>query len=392
MRVLLAVNHEEIEDYVASISGVEIVGIVRKRSFLLQEALNCDYQLAVVAGELEGDESMEELMAILLSHKTAVQRVAYLYGQYDENCDAFIKLLESQGIDDYYVGAEVPSNIIDSLILQPLADKGQHLHIMSRGIRKKKQDPFKIKPFGKIVISLISNQSTGKSHTAWNLGYCFSELGCTTGIINIDRGYTANLYWHIDELYYDLMRMYIAQGRHKDIAENCWKLKKLNIITGRLGDENEINQEDFLKILYGVRTRFDITIIDTRTGLSDTTSQAIKNSTYDLLVFDCDIMHYHMNMLMIDRLKDEFIPEKTIAVINNTDIRSARHKLIYNELIGTGLNFKDILPISTCGLISCEAMHTNKVPYQIKNSGLKNFRSDIDNLVMSLSGKSKKWR
>jgi MinD-like ATPase involved in chromosome partitioning or flagellar assembly len=164
-------------------------------------------------------------------------------------------------------------------------------------------------------------------------------------------------------------------------------VKNLNIITGKLGDEKEIGDDDFMKLLYNIRTKSDITIIDTRTGLSALTRESIKNSTYDLLVFDSDIMHFHMNMSMLEELKDDFVPEKTIAVINNTNVKSQSYKFIYNELISTGISFKDIASISSCGFLSSEVMHTGLSPYHAAEERNKDFRNDIDSLLEKLGSR-----
>ena len=181
-----------------------------------------------------------------------------------------------------------------------------------------------------------------------------------------------------------LLDFTIQNNMHKDILDNCYKRKNLSVITGKLGDEEEISSEDFMKLLYCIRTKSDITIIDTRTGLSELTRLSIQNSMYDLLVFDCDIMHFHMNMRMLEELKDDFVPQKTIAVINNTNIRSSSHKFIYNELAGSGIPFKDMAFISSCGFISYEMMHTGLTPCQAAADKNKGFLGDMDRLLVKL--------
>lgn len=388
MKVLLAVNHDEIEEYVSGLAGINIISVVKDRKSLLSSAAACDYEVAIIANELEGNEDMRDIIRVLAAKKSPAQRIVFFYGEWDEDCDDFTRLLSSSGIRDYFIGAEVTSKIIEGLIFNCSSEEQRNVPSnknRDKGNRKYRES---IKSVGKAVITIISNHATGKSHTAWNLGYCFSKLGYGTSIFNVDRGYSANLYWDIDEIYYDLLSFSINHNRYKDIPESCFRIKNLSIITGRLGDEEEISTEDFMKILYTIRTKSDITIIDTRTGLSEITKQAIRNSTYDLLVFDSDIMHYHMNMLMIEKLKEEFVPEKTIAVINNTNIKTSSHKFIYNELKSTGLPFKDIIPISACGYLSSEVMHTNKTPYQLRDERVKDFVKDMDSLLERLNAKA----
>lgn len=406
MKLLLALNHEGIEEYIKFLPMIEVLNIVESKRSLL-DALSTDkYDLVLISKDLPGSEEMDLLIETLASEEFKSQRVVYLYGEYDNFCDEFIRFLLNHGIYDFYVGEEITSKDIERLIFKP-AGKERAINYFSSHYdneQKNKKDKRLLKgkplinsgfgsflsiknkrnPLEKLIISIISNQATGKSHTAWNLSYCFSKLGYATSLFNIDRGYSANLFFNIDEIYYNLLDFTLQNNTHKDILDNCFSKKSLSIITGKLGIEEEIGSDDFLKLLYCIRTKSDITIIDTRTGLSELTRLSIKNSIYDLLVFDCDIMHFHMNMRMLEELKDDFVPEKTIALINNTNVRSSSHKFIYNELISTGIPFKDIASISNCGFIGYEVMHTGLAPYQAAGDAYKGFVSDIDNLLDKL--------
>lgn len=406
MKLLLALNHEDIEVYIKSLPGIGVLNIVDSKRSLLDAVSNDKYDLVLISKELPGSEEIDSLIEVLVSEKFKSQRIAYLYGSYDNFCDEFIRYLLYHGIYDFYVGEDITSKDIGRLIFKPAGRERAYYyfnsHYDNEPDNNRNKSPIKRKfliksgfgsllnikkkrsPVEKLIISMISNQATGKSHTAWNLSYCFSKLGYATSLINIDRGYSANLFFNIDEVYYNLLDFSIENNRHKDILDNCFSRRNLKVITGELGIEEEIGSEDFLKLLYCIRTKSDITIIDTRTGLSELTRLSIKNSMYDLVIFDCDIMHFYMNMRMVEELKDDFAPEKTIALINNTNVRSSSHKFIYNELISTGIPFKDIAYISNCGYIGYEAMHTGLTPYQTAVNGYKGFLSDFDSLLDKL--------
>ncbi|MDD3705244.1 MAG: hypothetical protein PHC45_04180 [Clostridiaceae bacterium] len=406
MKLLLALNHEDIEVYIKSLPGIGVLNIVDSKRSLLDAVSNDKYDLVLISKELPGSEEMDSLIEVLVSEKFKSQRIAYLYGSYDNFCDEFIRYLLYHGIYDFYVGEDITSKDIGRLIFKPAGRERAYYYFNSHYDNElennKNKGPIKRKsliksgfgsllnikkkrnPVEKLIISMISNQATGKSHTAWNLSYCFSKLGYATSLINIDRGYSANLFFNIDEVYYNLLDFSIENNRHKDILDNCFSRRNLKVITGKLGIEEAIGSEDFIKLLYSIRTKSDITIIDTRTGLSELTRLSIKNSMYDLVIFDCDIMHFYMNMRMVEELKDDFAPEKTIALINNTNVRSSSHKFIYNELISTGIPFKDIAYISNCGYIGYEAMHTGLTPYQTAVNGYKGFLSDFDSLLDKL--------
>lgn len=409
MKLLSALRHEGIEEYIRCLPGIEVLNIVENKRSLLDALKSVKYDLVMISKDLPGSEEMDLLIEVLASEEFKGQRVVYLYGEYDSYCDGFIRFLFNHGIYDFYVGEEITSKDIERLIFKP-ADRERALcyyrsHYDNELKSKKDKHLFKGKslinfgfgsllkinnmrnPLERLIISIISNQATGKSHTAWNLSYCFSKLGYATSLLNIDRGYSANLFFDIDEIYYNLLDFTIKNNMYKDILDNCFKRKNLSVITGKLGVDEEIDSEDFLKLLYCIRTKSDITIIDTRTGLSELTRLSIKNSIYDLLVFDCDIMHFHMNMSMLEELKDDFVPEKTIALINNTNVRSSSHKFIYNELISSDIPFKDIAFISNCGFIGYEVMHTGLTPYQAAGDGYKGFLSDMDSLLNRLGTK-----
>ncbi len=413
MRLLSALYHEGIEEYIESIPGIEVLDVVGNKRSLLDSLSKDKYDLVLISKSLPGNEEADLLIEMLASEEFKGPRTAYLYGEYDGYCDDFIKFLINHGIYDFHVGDEITSKDIERLIFKPASkeralyyfrshyDNEMNVHYPEQKNKRNKRffegSPLFNSGFGslfsknhkknpkeKLIISIISNQATGKSHTAWNLGYCFSKLGYTTSLFNTDRGYSANLFFDIDEVYYNLLDFTLQNNMHKDILDNCYSRKKLRVVTGKLGDEEEISSEDFLKLLYCIRTKSDITIIDTRTGISELTKLSIQNSMYDLLVFDCDIMHFHMNMRMLEELKDDFVPEKTIAVINNTNIRSSSHKFIYNELTSSGIPFKDMAFISNCGFISYEVMHTGLTPYQAAADRNKGFLGDMDSLLDKL--------
>lgn len=409
MKVLSAVNHKDIEAYISCISGISLLDTAGDRRELMDLAVTVPYDLVLVSRELPGNDDMKNLMEAITANKSGSRRYAFLYGEPDSSCDDFNRFLIGLGVYDFHVGDEISSKDIERLIFRP----GSRLtaigyidsdydneafwgktdinlsRTFSKSIRKLFDKMGKSRPvLDKLVVSIISNQATGKSHTSWNLACCFSGRGYATSVFNVDRGYSANLYFDIDELYYDLLEFTIRNNAHKGILDSCFRKKSLRLVTGKPGDEAEIPEDDFAKLLYSIRTQSDITIIDTRTGLSPLTIQSIKSSTYDLLIFDCDQLHFHMNMKMLEELKDDFVPAKTIAVINNTNIRSRAHKYIYNKLVGSGIPFRDITFLNGCGLAGNEGVLAGVSPYSEAVGESKEFSNDIERLADKLSGRN----
>ncbi len=408
MRILSALNHRDIEEYIKGLDGISAFDSVRDKSSLLAMAAAGGYDLVLVSRELPGGEAADQLLRQLSPKECESRRVAYIYGEYDEGCDSFFSSLIDQEIYDFHVGEAITSKDIQRLLYRPAGKAEAYGYMKSRyeseyfdcsltgtasgrtakkGLKQLFRGRCKYNPIDKLVVSLISNQATGKSHTAWNMACCLSGRRYATSLLNIDRGYSANLFFNIDELYYDLLDFTIQNNEYRNIMDKCYRKKQLRIITGRLGDEKELPGEAFSKLIYSIRTRSDITIIDTRTGLSELTRLAVKNSSYDLMIFDCDIMHYHMNMNMLKGLRDDFVPEKTIAVINNTNVKSPGHKFIYNELAASGIPFKGMAFISSCGLLSSNLMHTGQAPYNSEREECRGFVKDMDNLLDRLSAR-----
>jgi len=416
MRILSGICQKEIEGYVKGLAGIsEFDTAIDVESFVLMAAAG--YDILLVSKGLSGDLRFEQLIRELKSKGDKSQRIAVFYGEYDDRCDSFVRQLIDLGIYDFLVGGAITSKDIKRLIYRP-SGKAKALGYMESRYDNEYYDErperhhrgeSRFLPsvaavgrsmkrlFGgardtylgleRQVISLISNQATGKSHTAWNLAFCLSGRGYSTGLLNVDRGYSANLYFDINEIYYDLLDFKLQNNDHNSITDSCYRNGKLSVLTGRLGNDNQICGTDFSRLLYNVRTKVDVTIIDTGTGLSELTSLSVKSSTCDLLIFDCDIMHFQMNMIMLEKLGEDFVPEKTVAVINNTSIRTPAHKFIYNQIVDTGIPFKDIASISSCGFLSPELMHTGLAPYNCGREESKDLVRDMDDLLKKLSGR-----
>lgn len=414
MRILSGICHEEIEGYIKGLKDVsDFDTAIDFKSFVNMAAAG--YDVLLVSRGSSGDLGIEQLLRELRAKGRKSQRIALLYGEYDDCCDSFIRQIIALGIYDFHVGGAITSKHIQRLLYRPSGkakalgyvesryaneyydENAEHTYrgenrflpgvaAISRSIKQLLGSGISSTGFERQVISLISNQATGKSHTAWNLACCLSGRGYETSLLNIDRGYSANLFFDIDEIYYDLLDFKLQNNNHNTITDSCYKIGKLSVLTGRLGNDKQLSETDFSRLLYSIRTKAAVTIIDTGTGPTELTRLSVKGSTCDLLVFDCDIMHYHMNMLMLEQLGEDFVPEKTIAVINNTNIRNPAHKSIYNQLVDTGIPFRDIASISSCGLLSHELMNTGMAPYASGREESKELVRDIDDLLGRLSG------
>lgn len=153
MKLLLALNHEGIEEYIKFLPMIEVLNIVESRRSLL-DALSTDkYDLVLISKDLPGSEEMDLLIETLASEEFKSQRVVYLYGEYDNFCDEFIRFLLNHGIYDFYVGEEITSKDIERLIFKP-AGKERALNYFSSHYDNE-QKMKRISGFLKVSLSLI---------------------------------------------------------------------------------------------------------------------------------------------------------------------------------------------------------------------------------------------
>lgn len=237
-------------------------------------------------------------------------------------------------------------------------------------------------------IAIISNASNGKSFISWLISNCFSSYEYTTSIISLDRNCSMNYYFNIEEGYFDMLLEDNGENNFSNIFEKRYKSKEnLNIITGKALKRIDINKEGFEELFNIVRSKSDITIIDCETGLNDITKMAISQSNVNIVVFDSNPMNFYLNLSMLEELKDRFIPEKTIAIINNIfyDSKSFEH---INDLVkGMNYKFKSIITVENCGSLAIDALLENSTPYDRIDIDSR-FRKDVNNLITALKIKN----
>ena len=382
VKLLLAINHIEINKFIAQNNYVDISDVAENAEELYEYLNYSKADTLVLSKYLREVESPR----VLIEHIKAVRpelRIIYLYGTQDKDTEVFVKYLESKNIVDYHIGENISSEDLNRLLFR----NKERSRPAIKSLFKNNAKTLWVKELDTAVINIYSNCSNGKSHLAWNLSKAFANRGYTTTLMNLDCGYSANLYFGIEDIYFDLLDYTIEHGEHKSILDSCYKKGNLHVISGNLGSDKMITTEDFLKIFYFARSRSDILIIDTYTGLNDITLQAINNSNIDFLIFDSDIMHFHMNKLMIERLGSAFIEEKTYAIINNCCPASESYKYVYKKINKLNIKFKGVLPISSCGSLGCDLMNTGKTPYEAaKNSS---FSMDINRILSTLNARNR---
>lgn len=383
MKLLLAINHAEIQRFIAQNYKLEIAGVAENLDELYEMLEYIKADTLIISRYISKNDNKKQLIENIKDLRKDL-KIIYLYGEWDNDTEDFLRFLASKGITDYHVGTSINSTDLDKFLFA----KGQgRREEIFRSLIKRQRRTMWVKELDSAVISVYSNNSNGKSHFAWNLANELSERGYKTTLINLDRGNSANIYFGIPEIYDDLLDYMLEEDNHRAIIDNCYKKGNLCIISGRLGKEIPIKSVDFLKLFYLARSRSNIVIIDTWTGLNEITLQAINNSNIDFFIFDSDLMHFHMNRLMIEHLGSDFIAEKTYAVINNCNPISESYKYIFKQINKLNLGFKGIIPLSSCGSLGCDLMHTGRTSYNTSSDFNHKFRSDMDNILRLLNAR-----
>lgn len=379
MRLLLAVDHEELQDFIMRDTRIESCEVANCAQGLFEIIRHSKADTLVLSKYLNGEVTSREVINHVRNLKPKL-RIVYLYGQEDKETNSFIQYLISENIKDFHIGMNISSIELNRLLFKENQfSKPSLIQLLSN-----RPKTLWYKELDTAVITVYSNCSNGKSHFAWNMASAFEKHGYITSLINLDRGFSANIYFGIESIYDGLLDYFTALGDYKEIINSSYKKGNLNIIAGSLGNEEGLNTEDFLKLLNIVRSKSEIVIIDTYTGIMDTTLQAINHSTVDFLIFDCDLMHFHMNKLMLEKLKDIFVENKTYAIINNCNTASESYKDIYRQIAKLGIKFKGILPLSSCGSLGYDLMATGKTPYDVAKSS-SSFCIDMNNIMEALN-------
>ncbi|MFZ5352218.1 MAG: MinD/ParA family ATP-binding protein [Bacillota bacterium] len=406
MKTVIAVCYPELENYLSGIEVLDIVEYAYSRESLMEICKSISAGIVIISGKLSGNITMEELISEIAATNN---HVIFLYGEEDEKTDCFCELLKENGIYDYHIGLNLNASDLEKMIFSAVIRNSSSLGVSGdREAKKswmlssvfsselKKRHKYSIEAnnvcmfMEHMVIAIYSAHVTGKSHTAWNLSSCIAGFGYETSVINMDEGFSANIFFGIDDIYDGLLDYTLEREDYRNILSNCCKRGRLNIISGKMGDALSIKTEQYMKLLNHIRFKSDITIVDTRRELNDITLSSIRSSTLDILVLDCDLMHFNANLQLLSRLGDDFVAEKTIAVINNCDKSSEAYKYIFNQLKRKGYDFKAILPLSSCGSVSQELMCTDKTPYLVSCSKTKSFIHDMDMLLKVIGLKEKR--
>lgn len=324
MKIVLAVNHEDIEKYVSKLNDVEVTHILRDKKDIV-DACREGAELIIISNELPGEENIKEILLKLTSKEYPRLRIAYIYGAEDSNKKEFINFLIMRGIYDYHINSELNQEDLDKLIFAPktredvradisnkfvsAADSDAEVVIQEKIVEKiieiegERPDSFK-----KLILTIWDNAEFG-----CELAYMAAKLsGLEVLLVDADLlSPKADLILNVKKnpeniktegMYTDSGFNIIMDTIEKNVftpaffSEACInrkELKNLHILTGNFNLENyEYYSKDSYKIfLEKCYHAFDITILLVNRSIYDLFSLiSLSKSDYNLIATKADVL------------------------------------------------------------------------------------------------------
>lgn len=386
-KVFLSLGSKKLEDNIKNFKGIEIIDSERDLDSLKELIKYVDNIDFLVINRLL-DNGTEKLLDISRVAQKKNIRIVLLMDDmtsFEEKC--LMSSLISLGVYAFILITDINEkefrDIIDNYPQQFNFDILSEPKVIEKEkIIEKKVEVEKIKEveiMDNSVISFFSAAPTGKSFLSWNLAHALSEREYETVLINVDKGYSANSFFNIDE---DELEV-----ECKPILKEFVLKENLKVYTGPILSEEKISNDEFNELLNSLRINNDIVIVDTNSEVDENTLIALKYSTINVLIFDLDNMHNQFNLNLIDKLNGYINFKKTIAVINNAYRRSKELEYIKEFINKISKDFKDVIIIENAGSKTFDYIHTNTCNYLEDKD---KFGGDFENLLNALKAKKKR--
>ena len=188
MRLLIAINLEELEKFIKSLKQIEVVWVVRTQTSLLEKIINKRPDTVILSNNLPGNGDMMELIETITSRDYPVRRIIFLYGDDNEQRKNFINFLISRGVYDYFIGSTLNSSIINNLLFKPKTreDIKNDIFLIKKDILENKNNQtnsgektvvIEKQLLGLAVISVGSfDRCSGCTHIAIMMAYYLTKL------------------------------------------------------------------------------------------------------------------------------------------------------------------------------------------------------------------------
>lgn len=407
MKTFLAVGNEQIEEDIKRFDEIEIIDSENdlEQVYNLLEFIDLDF---LIINRLLYDGQSDILFRITNMAKIKGIKIIILVDDLkNQEEKKLIAKLISEDVYSFIKFEEINLKLIEHLksypqefdfsILNDKIDKSlkQDINQIQEEldspivIEKEIEREVRVEVISNSTIAVISNGSTGKSFVTWNLAHCFADRNYNTSVINLDRGYSANIFYGIDRSEDSALKNIDKCKNILDILKKAYIVKEnLKIFTNELCSKEELNNDQFIKVLDLVQANSDITLIDCKPGMKDVLKTAITYSNTILFIFDIDNMHFNLNLDLLKDIESILNTKKTIIVVNNvfTDSDEVKHTKELIEEINK--EFKDIIFIKNAGAAAYDSMFTCSCPYF--ESDDKEFKQNIDTLLDAMKAKEKK--
>ncbi len=322
MKVILAVNHEDIERYVSSLE-IEVTHILRNKKDIL-EACKEGADLILISRELPGEDDIKDILLKLTSKEYPNLRVAYIYGAEDSDKKEFINFLIMRGIYDYHINSDLDQSDIDSLLFKPKSREDVRDEISNRFVSSSSSEAEVIiqekvvekiievegdrKSFKKLILSVWDNAEFG-----CELAYMAAKLsGLDVLLVDADllspkADLLLNIKKHPENIktegiYSDSGFNIVMDTIEKNVftpgffSEACierTELKNLHILTGNynIGNYEYYSEDSYKTFIEKCYQAFDITIILVNRSIYDMfTLISFSRSDYNLIPIRADLI------------------------------------------------------------------------------------------------------
>lgn len=358
MKVILAVGNEHLENYIASIDGIEVVDKLQTGQKILSSVKTNEVSLIFIYHKIPKFENKLEIIRKI--SKVQNLRVIYLYGSDDIERKYYIDYLISNGVYDYAVG-ELGVEIINNLIFHKKSRDDVKHEILEEENKLLKKDKIKssdekIEPSVKVkqetITEIIYQPYTLKQKVITTTGV--NGAGKTSFSINMAIGLAKGLKESVDtnilladfsfkkpDISYQLdltddernLNELIAKIKAKELSNLDFEknlitpfkdLPNLKILNGMVEMNSEytkLNNEDLTYLLNTMKNINDIIIIDTDGNMENEFTQfAYANANMNMYVMEFNLAqleHTKRSMLSLkDNKNINFDIRKYFLIIN----------------------------------------------------------------------------
>lgn len=361
MKVILAVNHEALEDYIVSISEINVINRLRVNKEIIKECKNEQPDVIVIAHGLPGSDDIKDILIKLTSKDFTDLRIIYLYGEEDEKHKTFINFLISRGIYDYHVG-DLNTQIINDLLFKPKTRndvKGDILDKIAietledrKGTGEKNEKNIKTviktvieqevvyKPYTlkQKLISVEGSNGVGKTTLAVNMAVGLAQglrESMDSKIILIDANFKKpDIAYHIDivdnERCFDALipklkaKTLDVRSLEDFLVIPFKEYPNFKVLTGALDyseNHQSLGYDDLNYLLNTIKNSYDIIIVDTDGDIENRWTKFFHNNAHmNILVTDLNIATLeHQKKLALKMLNNKEInyePKKYFLIVN----------------------------------------------------------------------------